>query len=77
MDAQHLIDALIGILLVIGGAMTKVLWDAVKTLQTDLRNIEVALPTNYVSKDEYKGDLREIKDMLTKISDKLDAKADK
>jgi len=77
MDAQHIIDALLGVLLMIGGALVKVLWDAVRTLQEDVRNIEIALPTSYVHKDEFRQGLQEIKDMLNKISDKLDAKADK
>lgn len=77
MDAQHLIDLLLGIIMVVGGALGKVLWDAVKTLQEDMRAIEVALPKDYVSKDEYRDDIREIKGMLERLVDKLDAKVDK
>ena len=32
---------------------------------------------NFVSKDDYRNDIREIKDILSKIFDKLDNKADK
>lgn len=31
----------------------------------------------FVSKDDYRGDIREIKEILSKIFDKLDNKADK
>lgn len=69
----------IGVTVGIGliGFLAKELWSAVKELRKDLTIIEVALPKNYVQKDEYRQDLREIKTMLEKISDKLDAKADK
>jgi hypothetical protein len=36
-----------------------------------------AMPTNYVSKDDYRHDIYEVKEMLAKIFDKLDTKADK
>lgn len=32
---------------------------------------------NYVTKDDYRTDIRELKDILSKIFDKLDNKADK
>jgi hypothetical protein len=32
---------------------------------------------NFVSRDDYRGDIREIKEILSKIFDKLDNKADK
>jgi hypothetical protein len=35
------------------------------------------LPHDYVQKDDYRSDMREIKDMLKQIFDKLDGKADK
>ena len=77
MEPQQLFDTLFGIILLLVGGIVKVLWDAVKTLQGDMKKIEVALPTNYVPKAEFRHEMQEIKDMLTKIADKLDAKADK
>ena len=35
------------------------------------------LPHNYVIKDDYRGDITEIKSILKQIFDKLDGKADK
>jgi hypothetical protein len=35
------------------------------------------MPTTYISKDDYRHDIAEIKEMLGKIFDKLDTKADK
>jgi predicted Holliday junction resolvase-like endonuclease len=77
MDVQHLLDVLGGVILILVTAIVKVLWDAVKTLQADMQRIEVALPTQYVAKDEFNRGVSEIKAMLEKISEKLDDKADK
>lgn len=59
------------------GWFARELWGAVKELKSDLKRIEVALPTHYVHKDEFRSGMAEIKEMLVKISDKLDDKADK
>lgn len=77
MDVQHLLDALGGIILILVSAIMKVLWDAVKTLQADFQKMEVVFPEKYVSKEDYREDVKEIKLMLERISDKLDAKVDK
>jgi hypothetical protein len=42
-------------------------------LDADVR----AMPTTYVARNDYREDNREIKEMLSKIFDKLEAKADK
>jgi len=39
--------------------------------------LEKMLPHDYVQKDDYKTDVRELKDMLRQLFDKLDNKADK
>ena len=36
-----------------------------------------SLPHDYVQKDDYRSDIKEIKQILTQIFDKLDNKADK
>ena len=72
-----LINLLAGIILLLVGGMVKVLWDAVKTLQADMNRLEVALPTVYMAKNEFRSEMKELKAMLEKISDKLDAKVDK
>lgn len=35
------------------------------------------LPHDYVQKDDYRNDIKEVKDILRQIFDRLDAKADK
>jgi len=59
------------------GWFVKVVWDAVRSLEHDLKEIERDLHINYVSKDDYRQDILELKDMVKQIFDKLDRKADK
>jgi flagellar motor component MotA len=42
-------------------------------MEDDFKN----LPHTYVAKDDYRGDIADIKNMLGKIFDKLDQKVDK
>jgi len=73
-DTINLITACSGAVV---GWVLKVIWDAVRTLQEDMKEIERDLHTSYVSKDDYRNDIAEIKDILKQIFDKLDKKADK
>lgn len=77
MDVQTIINGLLSLVLAGVGWAARELWGAVKRLREDLQKIEVALPTNYVRKDEFADGIKEIKKMLERISEKLDAKADK
>lgn len=53
------------------------IWDSVKKLRDDVKQIEVSLPTHYVSKIDIDARLDKIDQVLERIFDKLDAKADK
>jgi hypothetical protein len=77
MENQHLINALIGGGFAILGWFARELWGAVKELKADLAALREDLPKEYVAKDDYREDIREIKAMLAKIFEKLDAKVDK
>ncbi len=77
MDVQTTINLIGGALLAIVGWVARQLYQSIRDLQRDIKNIEVSLPTNYVQKTEFNSNLREIKEMLNKIFDKLDDKADK
>lgn len=76
-DHQFLINSAIGFVLALAGWLARQLWDAVKELQRDIHDIEIDLPRNYVRRDEFADNMREIKDMLGKIFDRLDNKVDK
>lgn len=77
MDAQFVINVLGGLFIGVIGWIARQLWDAVQRLKEDVQRIEVALPTNYVAKNEFVQAVKEMKEMLSKIFDKLDEKADK
>lgn len=77
MDTQTMINVALGVLLAVAGWFCRQIWDAVKELRDDLHRIEVDLPSHYIRRDEFSEGMREIKEMLGKIFEKLDAKADK
>lgn len=59
------------------GWFAREMWAAVKDLKIDLAKLREELPKNYIAKDDYRSDMHDIKDMLSKIFDKLENKADK
>ena len=75
--SQDLINLFIAIAGAIVGWVLKVIWGAIRSLQDDMKEIERELHTEYVSKNDYRQDMQEIKDLLQRIFDKLDLKADK
>ena len=77
MDTQTVINVSVGIIIAGMGWFARAVWDAVKKLQEDLHKLECDLPIYYVRKDEFQDGMREIKEMLGKIFDKLEAKADR
>ena len=77
MDIQHIIDLGLGAIMAVMGWFARELWVAVKELKSDLSKLREQLPVTYVTKDDYREDMKEIKGLLNKISDKLDGKQDK
>jgi cell fate (sporulation/competence/biofilm development) regulator YmcA (YheA/YmcA/DUF963 family) len=73
MDSQVLFDIAVGLAAFFGGWVLNNITKAIERLDADVR----AMPINYVSRDDYRADMREVKDMLSKIFDKLDNKVDK
>ena len=75
--SQDVINLLIaGSGAVVGWAL-KVIWDSLRVLQEDMKEIERELHTEYVAKVDYRSDILEMKDILKQIFNKLDNKADK
>jgi hypothetical protein len=77
MDWQNLINLCGGAALATIGWFARQLWDAVQNLKADMNRLELSISDNYVKKDDWKDGIKEIKEMLGKIYDKLDTKADK
>ena len=77
MDLQTIINIGAGFFIAAAGWFARQIWEAVNELREDIHKIEIDLPTHYLRRDEFAEGMKEIKDMLGKIFDKLDEKADK
>jgi septal ring factor EnvC (AmiA/AmiB activator) len=77
MEYQSLINTGAGIVFTVAGWFCREMWTAVKDLKSDLAKLREELPKTYVTRDDSREDIREIKEMLNKIFDKLDSKVDK
>lgn len=77
MEQQTVINLVLGTVSTIIGWFARELWTVVKDLKSDLAKLREELPKTYVTRDDFREDMRELKDMLGKIFDKLDAKQDK
>ena len=77
MDLQTIINIGAALFIAAAGWFARQIWEAVSELREDIHELEIELPTNYLRKDEFAEGMKEIKEMLAKIFDKLDGKADK
>ena len=73
MDGQALFNLVVGVAAFFGGWTLNNITRMLNRIDDDIRE----LPHIYVSKDDYKADISEIKGMLGKIFDRLEGKADK
>jgi hypothetical protein len=74
---QSIINLIIGAILSVLGWFARQLWDAVQDLKSDMKQIEVDLPTHYVRKEDLDVRLDRLEAVLNRIFEKLDHKADK
>lgn len=77
MDYQTLINIGAGSALGIMGWFARQLWDAVQDLRNDLAKLREELPKVYITKDDFKDGVTELKQILISIDAKLDRKMDK
>ena len=73
MDYQVLFNIAVAAAGFFGGWVLNNIYRSLERLDTDVR----AMPLNYVTRDDYRADMRDIKDMLGKIFDRLDNEVDK
>lgn len=73
MDSQFIFNLVVGIAAFFGGWTLNNITKAITRLDDDVRE----MPKIYLTKNDYHRDITEIKDMLGKIFEKLDSKADK
>lgn len=75
--SQELVNIITAVAGAAMGWMLKVVWDSIRLLQDEMKVLEREVHTKYVSKDDFKTDMQEIKDMCKAIFERLDRKADK
>jgi len=75
--SQELVNIITAVTGAAMGWMLKVVWDSIRLLQDEMKVLEREVHTKYVSKDDFKTDMQEIKDMCKAIFERLDRKADK
>jgi antirestriction protein len=66
---QGLLNILIMTVGSVFGWVLRMLWTASQELKTDLAKLREELPKEYVSKDDYRQDVRELKEMISKLFD--------
>ena len=77
MDNQLLINLVLGGVMSVIGWFARVLWYAVDELKKDLSKLREELPKEYLGKDDYRQDVRELKEMISKLFDILEKRRDK
>ena len=77
MDNQLLINLILGGVMSVIGWFSRVLWYAVDELKKDLSKLREELPKEYLGKDDYRQDVRELKEMISKLFDILEKRRDK
>lgn len=84
MEPQTVINIVIGLIASIGGWWCKTMWEALRDLQKQdkelaekVGRIEVLVAGAYVKRDEFGDTIKALFSKLDKIEDKLDSKADK
>lgn len=77
MDFQVLFNISLSLVMMLSGWMIRSVYDAINKLRQDQIQLERMIYAQYVSKDDYREDLREIKSMLSSIFNKLEGKEDK
>jgi hypothetical protein len=77
MDSQLLINIILGTSMTVFGWFARELWAAVKELKTDLAKLREEVIREFVPRQDYREDVRELKDMIEKIFDILEKRREK
>ena len=73
MDYQVLFNGAVVVASFFGGWTLNTITKSIERLDSDVR----AMPMNYVSRVDYREDIRELKDIMNKVFDRLENKVDK
>lgn len=77
MPSQELFNILVMAVGGLGGWVLKAVWEAIRDLKNDVKDLGHEVRVGYVRRDEFLDAIDRIETMLSRIFDKLDDKADK
>ena len=77
MDNQQIFNFVVGIAAFLAVFVFNQVTRKLQKLEDDSANMREQILRDYVQKDDYKADIKEIKEILRQIFDKLDSKQDK
>lgn len=77
MDNQQLFNFVVSIAGFLAVFVFYQVMQRLQRLEDAVSALKELLPHDYVQKDDYRSDIKEVKDILRQIFDKLDGKADK
>jgi hypothetical protein len=73
MDYQVLFNGAVIVASFFGGWTLNTITKSIERLDSDVR----AMPVNYVARIDYREDIKELKDIMNKVFDRLENKVDK
>lgn len=88
MEPQSIFNMAVALAGAFGGWVLKVIWDAIRTLDKDVKTLNRDVHNDFVRREDFKASVadvkedmrhgfREVKEMLGQVFTKLDAKQDK
>lgn len=88
MESQAVFNIAVAISGALGGWILKVIWDAIKTLDIDIKQLGKEMNSDFVRRDDFKESVSEVKtdmregfhrieEMLGAVFKRLESKADK
>lgn len=77
MDYQLLFNVAFSFILFLIGWFVRIAYDAANAMKNDLMALERELHSSFVRREDYKEDIREIKDLLLAIQERMNSKVDK
>ena len=77
MENQQIFNMVIAASGALGGWMLKVIWDAIRDLKTDIKDLNQTVHDDFVRREDFTNAIKRIEYMCERIFDKLDNKADK
>jgi len=72
MDSQNIFDWMVGIGGAVIGWMLKVIWEALRDVRVEIKELDKQMHDDFVRRDDFKEAIREIKDDMREGFNKVD-----